>query len=86
LDIWYREVELIVWESPNHLKSQFGGSVSILKNSRAVFDVKGNDYRIVAAINYLNASVFIKFIGTHSQYDRIDANTIDMFHAKKKKI
>jgi mRNA interferase HigB len=83
LDIWYREVVLVIWESPNQLKQQFGGSVSILKNSRAVFDVKGNDYRIVAAINYLNAWVFIKFIGTHSQYDRIDANTIDMFKKKK---
>lgn len=85
LEVWYEEVELKKWKSPNQLKQNYGGNVSILKNSRAVFDVKGNDYRIVAAINYENGWVFIKFIGTHSEYDRIDANTIDLYKAKKKK-
>jgi mRNA interferase HigB len=85
LQIWYEELNGKIWKSPNHLKLDFGGNVSILKNSRAVFDIKGNDYRIVTAINYDNAWVFIKFIGTHTEYDKIDANTIDLYKPKKRK-
>ncbi|MDP2388515.1 MAG: type II toxin-antitoxin system HigB family toxin [Bacteroidota bacterium] len=84
LEIWYEEVFGKNWKSPNELKQSYGGSVSILKNSRVVFDIKGNDYRLVAAINYENKWVFIKFIGTHQQYDRIDANTIDLYKSTKK--
>lgn len=85
LEVWFEEVGLKKWKSPNQLKQNYGGNVSILKNGRVVFDVKGNDYRIVAAINYENGWVFIKFIGTHSEYDRIDANTIDLYKSKKKR-
>lgn len=84
LEVWYEEVEIKKWKAPNHLKQYFGGNVSILKNSRAVFDIKGNDYRIVTAINYENGWLFIKFIGTHGQYDKIDANTIDLYKPKNK--
>ena len=84
LQIWHEEVSGKKWKSPNELKQSYGGSVSILKNSRVVFDIKGNDYRLVAAINYENKWVFIKFIGTHQQYDRIDANTIDLYKPGKK--
>jgi mRNA interferase HigB len=83
LEVWYEEVELKKWKSPNQLKKDYGGSVSVLKNSRVVFDIKGNDYRIVAAINYEHAWLFIKFIGTHGQYDKIDANTINLYKQKK---
>lgn len=85
LEIWYEEVEVKEWKSPNQLKSDFGGNVSILKNNRAVFDIKGNDYRIVTAINYENGWVFIKFIGTHGGYDKIDADTIDLYKPKRNK-
>ncbi len=85
LEVWYEEVELKKWKSPNQVKQDYGGNVSILKNSRAVFDIKGNDYRIVAAVNYENGWVFIKFIGTHGEYDKIDANTINLYKPKKKK-
>ncbi|MEO8148302.1 MAG: type II toxin-antitoxin system HigB family toxin [Bacteroidia bacterium] len=84
LEIWYEEVELKIWKSPNQLKQDFGGNVSILKNSRAVFDIKGNNYRLVAAVNYENGWLFIKFFGTHDEYDRIDANTIDLYRKKNK--
>ena len=83
LEVWYEEVGPKSWKSPNQLKDDYGGSVSILKNSRAVFDIKGNDYRIVAAINYENGWVLIKFIGTHGKYDDIDADTVDMYKPKK---
>jgi mRNA interferase HigB len=85
LEVWYEEVEFKNWKSPNELKRDQGGSVSILKNSRAVFDIKGNDYRIVAAINYENGWLFIKFIGTHKEYDKIDANIIDLYKSSKAK-
>lgn len=84
LEVWYEEVELKNWKSPNELKKDYGGNVSILKNSRAVFDIKGNKYRIVAAIHYEYRWVFIKFIGTHGEYDKIDVNAIDLFKPKKK--
>ncbi len=84
LEIWYEELETKNWKSPNQLKQNFGGNVSILKNSRAVFDIKGNDYRIVTAINFENGWMFIKFIGTHGDYDKIDANTIGLYKPKKK--
>jgi mRNA interferase HigB len=84
LEIWFEEVESKNWTNPNQLKQDYGGSVSVLRNSRAIFNVKGNDYRLVAAINYEHGWLFIKFIGTHVEYDKIDANTIDMYKPIKK--
>ncbi len=84
LEIWFEEVENNSWSSPNKLKSHFGRSVSILKNGRVVFDIKGNDFRLIAAINYENAWVFIKFIGTHAEYDQVDANAVDRYKSKTK--
>ncbi len=82
LQVWYEEIEFGTWKTPNELKQYYGGSLSVLKNSRVVFDIKGNDYRLVAAVNYENGWLFIKFIGTHKDYDRIDANTIDLYRKK----
>jgi len=85
LEVWYEEVEVKNWKSPHQLKADYGGNVSILKKGRAVFDIKGNTYRLVAAISYENGWIFIKFIGTHIEYDNIDANTVDAYKPKKKK-
>ena len=85
LEIWYEEVLTKKWKTPNQIKQEYRGNVSILKNSRVVFNIKGNDFRIVAEINYENGWVFIKFIGTHSEYDKIEANTINLFQAKSPK-
>jgi mRNA interferase HigB len=52
-------------------------SASILKNRRVVFNIKGNDYRLVVSVAYQFGAVYIKFIGTHAQYDAIDAETIE---------
>lgn len=84
LQIWYEDANSATWKSPNELKQLYGGSVSILKNSRAVFNIKGNDYRMVVSINYETSWVFVKYIGTHAAYDRIDANQIDLYKGKKK--
>ena len=75
LQTWYETVRNAEWRTPNDIK-QFYATVSILKNSRVVFNFKGNDYHLVAKINFEKQWLFIRFIGTHKEYDKIDANTI----------
>ena len=72
---WYRHVLKADWNSPANVKKDFG-SASTLRDGRAVFNIAGNKYRIVVWINYPYRVVYIRFIGTHSQYDAIDAQTI----------
>ncbi len=72
---WYRQVLNSDWRSPADVKREFA-SASILQDGRVVFNIGGNKYRIVVWINYPYRVVYIRFIGTHSQYDRIDAQTI----------
>ncbi len=72
---WYRQVLQADWASPAEVKREIG-SASILKDGRVVFNIAGNKYRIVAWINYPYRVVYVRFIGTHAQYDRIDAQTI----------
>ena len=72
---WYRHTLKADWESPAELKRDVG-TASILKDGRAVFNIAGNKYRIVVWINYSYRVVYIRFIGTHAQYDRIDVQTI----------
>lgn len=72
---WYRHTLKADWGSPAELKRDVG-TASILKDGRAVFNIAGNKYRIVVWINYSYRVVYIRFIGTHAQYDRIDAQTI----------
>jgi len=72
---WYREASKANWNNPNEIKQQYA-KASILKNNRVVFDILGNQYRLVVEINYKRKWVFIRFIGTHKQYDKIDVNTI----------
>lgn len=75
LETWYQTVKSANWDKPSDIK-KFYATVSILKNSRVVFNIKGNDYRLVAKINYERQWLFIRFIGTHSEYDKINANNI----------
>ena len=72
---WYRQVLRADWASPTDVKREIR-SASILKDGRAVFNIAGNKYRIVARINYPYRVVYVRFIGTHAQYDRIDAQTV----------
>lgn len=72
---WYRETLKANWATPNEVKAQFS-SASILKDGRVVFNVASNKYRIVVWINYPYWVVYIRFFGTHEQYDRIDVQTI----------
>jgi mRNA interferase HigB len=72
---WYRYALNADWASPVDVKATFAHA-SVLKDGRAVFNIAGNKYRLVVWINYSYRVVYIRFIGTHAQYDRIDAQTI----------
>ena len=72
---WHGHVLKADWRAPADVKADFRNA-SILKDGRVVFNIAGNKYRLVASINYPYGIVFIKFIGTHKQYDAIDAQTI----------
>ena len=74
---WADEVKKASWKQPAEIKEQYR-SASILKNRRVVFNIKGNDYRLVASVAYHFQAVYVKFIGTHKEYDGIDAETVEM--------
>jgi mRNA interferase HigB len=75
LKVWLQEAEKASWEGPNNVKAQYS-TASILKGGRVVFNINGNHYRLVVAIRYDKAILFIRFIGTHAQYDRINAQEV----------
>jgi mRNA interferase HigB len=75
LKSWYKEAEDALWKEPGDIKSEYP-SASFLEDNRVVFNIKGNKYRLVVKINYSYKIVWIRFIGTHSEYDRIDASKI----------
>jgi mRNA interferase HigB len=75
LKTWYDTAMSSAWRTPNEVKQTFKNA-SILKDGRIVFNIKGNNYRLVAKFNYEKQWVFIRFMGTHADYDNINANTI----------
>lgn len=75
LDAWFHEVKAAEWESPADIKSQYR-SASVLKGKRVVFNIGGNKYRLVVKVNYPTKTVFVRFVGTHKEYDGIDAEVI----------
>ena len=76
LKAWHAETKAASWKSPADIKDMYRSS-SVLKKGRVVFNIAGNNYRLVVAIAYRTQIVFIKFVGTHKQYDRIDAQTVE---------
>jgi mRNA interferase HigB len=75
LEQWYHITSKSKWENLNEVKETFP-NVSILKDNRVVFNIKGNDFRIVVLIKFTLSTVFICWVGKHSDYDKIDANTV----------
>jgi len=75
LKTWYDTAMNANWENPNDVKQSYANA-SILKDSRVVFNIKGNSYRLVIKFNFAHQVAFIRFIGTHAEYDKIDANNI----------
>ena len=76
LDAWFGEVNRAAWASSADVKRLYT-SASIISADRLVFNVKGNDYRLVVAVDYEKAIVWIKWLGTHRDYDRIDARRVE---------
>ncbi len=75
LKAWYDETNTADWRSTKDIKINYP-SASFLANNRVVFNIKGNSYRLIVKINYKYKMVWIRFVGTHAAYNRIDANTI----------
>ena len=77
LKAWVDEAKKANWSHPAQVKDQYR-SASILKNKRVVFNIKGNDYRLVVSIAYHYQALYVKFIGTHKEYDAVEAETVEM--------
>ena len=75
VDSWFHEVQRAGWTSPSDVVRSYANA-SIVGSDRVVFNIKGNDYRLVVAIDYRRQIVFIKWLGTHAEYDKIDVKTV----------
>jgi mRNA interferase HigB len=75
LRAWYALASRAAWEKPADIKEAYRNA-SFVANNRVVFNIKGNDYRLVVAVHYNRGMMFIRFIGTHREYDSIDATKI----------
>lgn len=75
LRAWYEAVEQAQWRTPADIKANFA-TASFLGNNRVVFNIKGNDYRLIVIVEYRMGRLFVRFVGTHAEYDRIDAERI----------
>ncbi len=78
LELWFNDVTSKNWNKPNDVIRDFT-TADILGNDRVVFNIKGNKYRIIASINYQKGWLFIKFIGTHAEYSKVDAAKINAY-------
>jgi mRNA interferase HigB len=72
---WYYEAKSSEWGKPHAIKEKYG-SASILKNGIVIFNIKGNNYRLAIKVNYKANVIYIKWFGTHIEYDKIDFNRI----------
>jgi mRNA interferase HigB len=79
LEHWRQLVKAGEWEIPSDLKQVFGANVDFLANNRAIFNIKGNDYRLIAEINYKTRIVYVRFTGTHEEYDKVDAGSVKVY-------
>jgi mRNA interferase HigB len=75
LKSWFQETSVADWKTPKQIKKDYP-TASFLANNRVVFNIKGNKYRLVVRINYEYSMVWIRFIGTHAAYDKIDSTKI----------
>ena len=75
LKAWFVEASRSHWRSPNDIKALYANA-SIIANNRVVFNIKGNSFRLIVHVRYDIGIIFIRFVGTHKEYDRVDAATI----------
>jgi mRNA interferase HigB len=76
LKAWYDEAKHANWTTPQQIRNRYA-SASFVGKNRVVFNIKGNDYRLIVAVAYRFQAVYIKFIGTHAEYNRVDAGTVE---------
>jgi mRNA interferase HigB len=77
LKAWHDEAAQSIWRSPQDIKDRYA-SASFVSGNRVVFNIKGNSYRMVVAVAYKYGAVYIKFVGTHQAYDKIDASKVEL--------
>jgi mRNA interferase HigB len=75
LQAWYRDAKQATWKTPADIKNVYRNA-SIVGNNRVVFNIRGNQYRLAVGVNYTSGIIYIRFIGTHQDYDKIDVATI----------
>jgi mRNA interferase HigB len=75
LKAWHQEVEKAAWTGPADIRARYGAA-DFVANNRVIFDIRGNNYRLVVAVKYEFFCVYIRFVGTHAEYDEIDAATV----------
>lgn len=77
LKAWHDEAIKADWKTPQDIKNQYG-SASFVAGNRAVFNIKGNDHRLIVAVAYRFGALYIKFIGTHTECNKVNAETVEM--------
>lgn len=75
LRAWFEEVEAATWTGPQDIKRRFG-SADFVENDRVIFNIRGNNYRLIVHVVYAFRAVYIRFIGTHKEYDRVNASKV----------
>ena len=75
LRAWYTQVSRASWKTPAEIKRAYGAA-SFVGSHRVVFNIKGNDYRLIVLVRYDKGLMFVRFVGTHAQYDRTNASTV----------
>jgi mRNA interferase HigB len=83
LEAWYEEAYKARWNNPHDIKAMYRNA-SVLKNNRVVFNIAGNKYRLVVETDFARHWLFVRFLGTHTEYDKINAETYNGFEADKK--
>ncbi|HET9034014.1 MAG TPA: type II toxin-antitoxin system HigB family toxin [Dokdonella sp.] len=76
LKAWYDEARHAAWKTPQDIRNHYA-SASFVAHNRVAFNIKGNEYRLIVAVAYRFQAIYIKFIGTHAEYDRIDAAIVE---------
>ena len=76
LRLWYARVKAAKWSGPADVKTDFGGAVDFVGDNRIIFDIGGNKFRLIVHVAYAYGRVLVKFVGTHKEYDAINAETV----------
>lgn len=76
LRVWFSRVKAAEWKGPDEVKAEFGSAVDFVADNRIIFDIGGNKYRLIVHASYRFQRVLVKFVGTHKEYDAIDAEKV----------